>query len=157
MAKFSINPWARIGSLKNVTVMDLTAELSNMKIENDLRREVQDNIKRLRDMGTYRGRRHAMGLPVRGQNTRSQVGDAAENDCDEVLTVADHNGAATEQGGKRRRGHGTAMRRAVCFIVLYCSSAHADHGVYDTESQSQHCAHFVQQFTSLRILDSCRL
>ena len=44
-----------------------------MTIENDARRIVQDNIKRLRDMGTYRGRRHAMGLPVRGQRTRTQI------------------------------------------------------------------------------------
>jgi small subunit ribosomal protein S13 len=73
MARFHIHPWAKIGTLKNATVMDLTAELSNMKIENDLRREVQGNIMRLKDMGTYRGRRHAMGLPVRGQRTRSQI------------------------------------------------------------------------------------
>ncbi len=44
-----------------------------MTIENDARKLVQDNIKRLRDMGTFRGRRHAMGLPVRGQNTRTQI------------------------------------------------------------------------------------
>ncbi len=44
-----------------------------MTIENDARKLVQDNIKRLRDMGTLRGRRHAMGLPVRGQNTRTQI------------------------------------------------------------------------------------
>lgn len=44
-----------------------------MTIENDARRIVQDNIKRLRDMGTIRGRRHAMGLPVRGQRTRNQI------------------------------------------------------------------------------------
>src|SRR5690242_14714921 len=73
MAKFHIHPWAKVGTLKNSTVMDLTAELSTMKIENDARREVQDNIRRLKDMGSYRGRRHAMGLPVRGQNTRSQI------------------------------------------------------------------------------------
>ncbi|KAF2262517.1 30S ribosomal protein S13 [Lojkania enalia] len=73
MARFHIFPWAKVGSLKNAQVLDLTAELSNMKIENDLRREVQDNIRRLKDMGTYRGRRHAMGLPVRGQRTRSQI------------------------------------------------------------------------------------
>ena len=40
------------------------------------RRIVQENIRRLRDMGTYRGRRHAMGLPVRGQNTRTQIENA---------------------------------------------------------------------------------
>ncbi|KAI4613824.1 hypothetical protein J4E83_007426 [Alternaria metachromatica] len=76
MAKFYIHPWAKVGSLKNATVMDLTAELANMKIENDLRRQVQDDIRRLRDMGTYRGRRHAMGLPVRGQRTRTQIATA---------------------------------------------------------------------------------
>lgn len=76
MAKFHIHPWAKVGALKNATVMDLTAELSTMKIENDARREVQDNIRRLKDMGTYRGRRHAMGLPVRGQRTRTQINTA---------------------------------------------------------------------------------
>jgi small subunit ribosomal protein S13 len=45
-----------------------------MKIENDLRREVVNDIKRLKETGTYRGRRHALGLPVRGQRTRTQVG-----------------------------------------------------------------------------------
>ncbi len=44
-----------------------------MTIENDARRIVQENIRRLRDMGTYRGKRHAMGLPARGQNTRGQI------------------------------------------------------------------------------------
>ena len=76
MARLHIHPSARLGSLSNQKVLDITAELSNMKIENDLRREMQENIKRLRDMGTYRGRRHAMGLPVRGQNTRSQTATA---------------------------------------------------------------------------------
>ena len=76
MAKHHIHPWAKVGALKNATVMDLTAELSTMKIENDARREVQDNIRRLKDMGTYRGRRHAMGLPVRGQRTRTQINTA---------------------------------------------------------------------------------
>lgn len=44
-----------------------------MTLESDLKGQMQNNIKRLRDMGTYRGRRHAMGLPVRGQRTRTQV------------------------------------------------------------------------------------
>ena len=76
MARFHIQPWAQVGSLKQSTLLDLTAELSNMKIENDLRREVQDNIIRLKEMGAYRGRRHAMGLPVRGQRTRTQIATA---------------------------------------------------------------------------------
>lgn len=44
-----------------------------MTLENDLKKEVRGNIRRLRDMGTYRGRRHAMGLPVRGQRTKNNV------------------------------------------------------------------------------------
>ncbi|KAL9122528.1 MAG: hypothetical protein Q9187_000910 [Circinaria calcarea] len=73
MARFHIHPMAKVGSLANKQIFDLTAELSGMHIENDLRREVRDNIRRLRDMGAYRGRRHAQGLPVRGQKTRTQV------------------------------------------------------------------------------------
>ncbi|KAI0977345.1 40S ribosomal protein s13 [Xylaria arbuscula] len=73
MAKYTIHPSARLESIPAKTVTALTAELSNMTIENDARRIVQENIKRLRDMGTYRGRRHAMGLPVRGQKTRTQI------------------------------------------------------------------------------------
>ncbi|KAK4178743.1 putative mitochondrial SSU ribosomal protein S13 precursor [Triangularia setosa] len=72
MAKHSIHPRAKIGTLSPKTVTALTAELSTMTIESDARKIIQDNIKRLRDMGTYRGRRHAMNLPVRGQRTRNQ-------------------------------------------------------------------------------------
>ena len=78
MARFYIHKMAKIGSLNNKQINDMAAELSTMKLENDLRRQLVDNIKRLRDMGTYRGRRHAMGLPVRGQNTRSQVSIAGD-------------------------------------------------------------------------------
>lgn len=100
MARFHIHPWAKVGSLKNATVMDLTAELSNMKIENDLRREVQDNIRRLKDMGTYRGRRHAMGLPVRGQRTRTQVSELVKTSYT-VLMFADCHCTKAEQDRTR--------------------------------------------------------
>lgn len=73
MARLSIHNTARLSGLGHRTVNDLSAELQNLTIENNLRRKLQDNIKRLRDMGTYRGRRHAMSLPVRGQRTRTQV------------------------------------------------------------------------------------
>ncbi|KFY39148.1 hypothetical protein V494_04102 [Pseudogymnoascus sp. VKM F-4513 (FW-928)] len=73
LAKFSIHPLARIGEVPQRTITQLTAELSNMTIENDAKRKMREDIRRLRDMGSYRGRRHAMGLPVRGQNTRSQI------------------------------------------------------------------------------------
>jgi small subunit ribosomal protein S13 len=73
LAKFSIHPRARIGDIPQRTITQLTAELSNMTIENDAKRKMREDIRRLRDMGSYRGRRHAMGLPVRGQGTRTQV------------------------------------------------------------------------------------
>ncbi|KAI0123129.1 ribosomal protein s13-like protein [Xylariales sp. AK1849] len=92
MAKYTIHPLARMGTLPVKIVTSLTAELSTMTIENDARKLVQENIKRLRDMGTYRGRRHAMGLPVRGQNTRSQINTARK------LNVLERG------GGDRQRG-----------------------------------------------------
>jgi ribosomal protein S13 len=73
MSKFHIHKTARIGNLGEKQMNSLAGELAEMTIESDLRGQMQNNIKRLRDMGTYRGRRHAMGLPVRGQRTRTQV------------------------------------------------------------------------------------
>lgn len=76
MAKYSIHKLAKVGSLAPRTVTSLTAELGQMTLDNDARRAVQENIRRLKDMGSYRGRRHAMGLPVRGQRTRNQTATA---------------------------------------------------------------------------------
>lgn len=76
LAKYCIHPMAKVGTLPPKTITALTAELSTMTIETDAKKLVLDNIKRLRDMGTYRGRRHAMNLPVRGQRTRNQNSNA---------------------------------------------------------------------------------
>ncbi|KAK3986276.1 hypothetical protein QBC44DRAFT_297290 [Cladorrhinum sp. PSN332] len=73
LAKHCIHPRAKIGSLPPKTVTALTAELSTMTIESDAKNILNENIQRLRDIGTYRGRRHAMGLPARGQRTRNQT------------------------------------------------------------------------------------
>jgi small subunit ribosomal protein S13 len=73
MARFHIHKTARMGTLQDRQLDNLATELSGMTLENDLRRQLQENIARLRDMGSYRGRRHAMGLPARGQRTRTQV------------------------------------------------------------------------------------
>lgn len=64
---------------KDLRAKDLTQEqinelrnaLSEYTIEGDLRREINDNIKRLREIGSYRGARHSAGLPVRGQRTKT--------------------------------------------------------------------------------------
>ena len=89
MAKFHIHNTAKVSSLNDRQINDLAAELSTMTLENDLRRQLVDNIKRLRDMGTYRGRRHATSLPVRGQRTRTQVSRGSDswsgwNEADDV-------------------------------------------------------------------------
>lgn len=57
-----------------------------MTIENDAKRKMRDDIRRLRDMGSYRGRRHAMSLPVRGQRTRTQVCSWRRGMAGSVLT-----------------------------------------------------------------------
>ena len=49
----------------------IRSEVAKIKVEGDLRREVALNIKRLMEIGCYRGTRHRKGLPVRGQNTRN--------------------------------------------------------------------------------------
>ena len=51
----------------------LRVEVSRITVEGDLRREVSMNIKRLMDLGTWRGKRHRAGLPVRGQRTRTNA------------------------------------------------------------------------------------
>jgi small subunit ribosomal protein S13 len=51
----------------------LRNEISKMTVEGDLRRETSMNIKRLMDLGTYRGIRHRKGLPVRGQRTKTNA------------------------------------------------------------------------------------
>lgn len=51
----------------------LRAEVDKYRVEGDLRREVSMNIKRLVDIGSYRGMRHRRGLPVRGQNTKNNA------------------------------------------------------------------------------------
>ncbi|KAF2156804.1 ribosomal protein S13 [Myriangium duriaei CBS 260.36] len=73
MARFHIHKRQRIGTLGDGQINGLAADLSNMTIDNDLKRQISGNIKRLQAMGTYRGKRHAMNLPVRGQNTRTQT------------------------------------------------------------------------------------
>lgn len=73
MAKHYITPLARMGSLENKQVLDLTADLTGMTIENEARRQLRRNIERLRDIKCYRGMRHALGYPVRGQQTQTQI------------------------------------------------------------------------------------
>ena len=69
-----INPDARTRDLTEDEVVKLRDVIDkNVVVEGDLRRERQMNIKRLVDIGCYRGRRHRLGLPVRGQNTKNNA------------------------------------------------------------------------------------
>ncbi len=60
----------RVKDLTEEEMTNIRREVANFKVEGDLRRETALNIKRLMEIGSYRGIRHRRGLPVRGQNTR---------------------------------------------------------------------------------------
>ncbi|MGL6136218.1 30S ribosomal protein S13 [Planktothrix paucivesiculata] len=68
-----VNPDTRIKDLNDADVAALRAAIQLYQVEGDLRRMEAMNIKRLMDIGTYRGRRHRLGLPVRGQRTRTNA------------------------------------------------------------------------------------
>ncbi len=68
-----VDPGKRVKDLTPEEVTRLRAEVDKYKVEGALRAEIQRNIKRLIDIGCYRGIRHKMGLPVRGQRTRSNA------------------------------------------------------------------------------------
>ena len=69
-----INPDTRVKDLTEQEISKLRDYIDhNVKVEGDLRREVSLNIKRLMEIGCYRGLRHRRGLPVRGQNTKQNA------------------------------------------------------------------------------------
>ena len=74
LAITQVDPNTRAKDLTDEEVSRLTQAIqSNYKVEGDLRREVSAHIKRLIDIGSYRGTRHKKGLPVRGQRTRTNA------------------------------------------------------------------------------------
>lgn len=74
LATTGVNPDTRVKDLSDAEVTALRAIIeSTYQVEGDLRRLESMSIKRLIDIGTYRGRRHRMGLPVRGQRTRTNA------------------------------------------------------------------------------------
>jgi small subunit ribosomal protein S13 len=68
-----VNPATKIKDLTEAEVDKIRHEVAKFAVEGDLRREVGISIKRLIDLGTYRGLRHRRGLPVRGQRTRTNA------------------------------------------------------------------------------------
>ena len=74
LAKTGINPDTRVRDLSEDEVAKIREILdADYKVEGDLRREEALNIKRLIEIGSYRGKRHRMGLPVRGQKTKTNA------------------------------------------------------------------------------------
>lgn len=71
--KIGIKLNKKVNTLSNLELDAIRTEISKLKIEGDLRREVTLNIKRLIDLGTYRGLRHKKNLPVRGQRTKTNA------------------------------------------------------------------------------------
>jgi len=73
LADTGVDPSVRVRDLSESDVQKLREAVSGMTIEGDLRRQVQLNIKRLIEIGSYRGLRHRRNLPVNGQRTRTNA------------------------------------------------------------------------------------
>lgn len=74
LATCAINPDTRVKDLNDEEVTKIRDAIENgYTVEGDLRREIALNIKRLTEIGCYRGRRHRAGLPVRGQRTKTNA------------------------------------------------------------------------------------
>ncbi len=72
-AAAGIQPDRKMGDLSEDELDKIRAEMSNYSVEGDLRRGIRMNIKRLMDMGCYRGIRHRRSLPLRGQRTKTNA------------------------------------------------------------------------------------
>lgn len=68
-----ISPSSKVKDLAENEIESLRTEVAKFSVEGDLRREVSMNIKRLMDLGCYRGIRHRRGLPLRGQRTKTNA------------------------------------------------------------------------------------
>jgi small subunit ribosomal protein S13 len=68
-----VKPDTLVKNLTDAEVTALRAQVARLTVEGDLRRETSMNIKRLMDLGTYRGIRHRRGLPMHGQRTRTNA------------------------------------------------------------------------------------
>jgi small subunit ribosomal protein S13 len=73
LAQTGVSPDVRVKDLSSEDEQRLREVIETMKVEGDLRREIASNIKRLTDIGCYRGIRHRRGLPVRGQRTKTNA------------------------------------------------------------------------------------
>ncbi len=73
LAEAKVNPDTRVSDLTDDEVQAIRNAMADYHVEGDLRRDVAYDIKRLKEIGCYRGLRHRKGLPVRGQNTKTNA------------------------------------------------------------------------------------
>ena len=73
VAELGLDPDEKIRDLTDEEVTKLRAKIDTLEVEGDLRRERSQAIKRLQEIGSYRGLRHRRGLPVRGQRTKTNA------------------------------------------------------------------------------------
>ena len=73
LAETGVDPNTQVKDLTEDEVMKLREAVENREVEGDLRRERSQNVKRLMEIGSYRGLRHRRGLPVRGQRTKTNA------------------------------------------------------------------------------------
>ncbi len=73
LATVGVEPTTKIKDLSEEVLDKIRAEVANLNVEGDLRREVSMNIKRLMDLGCYRGLRHRRSLPLRGQRSKTNA------------------------------------------------------------------------------------
>ncbi|MCQ2492701.1 MAG: 30S ribosomal protein S13 [Lachnospiraceae bacterium] len=74
LAEANVNPDTRVRDLTDEEVKNIQTVINDTQVvEGDLRREIAMNIKRLKEIGCYRGKRHRVGLPVRGQKTKTNA------------------------------------------------------------------------------------
>ena len=73
LAEVGVAPDTRVGDLTEDEIVRLRDAVDDLLVEGDLRRERSQNVKRLMEIGCYRGMRHRRGLPVRGQRTKTNA------------------------------------------------------------------------------------
>lgn len=73
LSQAQVDPDKRVKDLSTEELARLQKVIDTVKVEGDLRKEIRQNIARLREIGSYRGSRHAKNLPVRGQRTRTNA------------------------------------------------------------------------------------
>ena len=73
LSKIGIDIHKKVKDLTEDEVQQIQVEVGSIKVEGDIKEEINSNIKRLREIGAYRGIRHLRGLPARGQRTRSNA------------------------------------------------------------------------------------